>query len=353
MPSRAYTVCKCGSWVFTDRIGEGKLEFCRSCGKRWPGITLQPRVDPGPQARIWKPAFRKPRGRVADQSPEGPVQRALHSLWDKMSPELKQELTAAGVKPSPPPGLTAVRGPKVNDEQAEAAKNLWESASEAQKKLLRQVGVMEPVVSAPTDLAALCKKHQEALPPSIQKALAELDPPAPTQTQQIENATKRFKQSTTELRQMIQQTASLQLKIDRAKAAYQELLEKMKVCQSELQSKQAEVTAMQSELESTIRADAGGLTDPKPDPFEGLLETLAKAGIALTQEQTALYEEARRGQPGGAQQEMEVEAKDQDGPLQVQDGPQAPNHPAAQKPSNQGEAGKPRSRSRGRVSQQG
>ena len=91
---------------------------------------------------------------------------------------------------------------------------------------------------------------------------------------------------------MIQQTASLQLKIDRAKAAYQELLEKMKVCQSELQSKQAEVTAMQSELESTIRADAGGLTDPKPDPFEGLLETLAKAGIALTQEQTALYEEA-------------------------------------------------------------
>ena len=279
MPSRAYTVCKCGSWVFTDRIGEGKLEFCRSCGKRWPGITPKPRADPGPQARIWKPAFRKPRGRVADQSPEGPVQRALHSLWDKMSPELKQELTAAGVKPSPPPGLTAVKGPKVNDEQAEAAKTLWESASEAQKKLLRQVGVMEPVVSAPTDLAALCKKHQEALPPSIQKALAELDPPAPTQTQQIENATKRFKQSTTELRQMIQQTASLQLKIDRAKAAYQELLEKMKVCQSELQSKQAEVTAMQSELESTIRADAGGLTDPKPDPFEGLLETLAKAGI--------------------------------------------------------------------------
>ena len=353
MPSRAYTVCKCGSWVFTDRIGEGKLEFCRSCGKRWPGITPKPRADPGPQARIWKPAFRKPRGRVADQSPEGPVQRALHSLWDKMSPELKQELTAAGVKPSPPPGLTAVKGPKVNDEQAEAAKTLWESASEAQKKLLRQVGVAEPVVSAPTDLAALCKKHQEALPPSIQKALAELDPPAPTQTQQIENATKRFKQSTTELRQMIQQTASLQLKIDRAKAAYQELLEKMKVCQSELQSKQAEVTAMQSELESTIRADAGGLTDPKSDPFEGLLETLAKAGIALTQEQTALYEEARRGQPGGAQQEMEVDAKDQDGPLQVQDGPQAPNHPAAQKPLNQEEAGKPRSRSRGRVSQQG
>ena len=101
---------------------------------------------------------------MADQSPEGPVQRALHSLWDKMSPELKQELTAAGVKPSPPPGLTAVKGPKVNDEQAEAAKTLWESASEAQKKLLRQVGVMEPVVSAPTDLAALCKKHQEGSP---------------------------------------------------------------------------------------------------------------------------------------------------------------------------------------------
>ena len=240
------------------------------------------------------------------------MQRALHSLWDKMSPELKSELTAAGVKPSPPPGLGAVRGPK-NDEQAEATKNLWDSASEAQKVLLMKAGVPEPAAAEPTDLAALCKKHQESLPPSIQRALAELDPPAPTQTQQIETATRRFKQSTTELRQMIQQTAALQLRIDRAKASYQDLLEKMKVCQSDLQSKQAEVTSMQSELESAIRADASGLEDPSrnPDPFDGLLETLAKAGIALTQEQKELYEEARRGHKGGGRQEMDVDAKDQ------------------------------------------
>ncbi|CAE7741166.1 unnamed protein product [Symbiodinium sp. CCMP2592] len=114
---------------------------------------------------------------------------------------------------------------------------------------------------------------------------------------------------------MIQQTAALQIRIDRAKATYQELLEKMKVCQSDLQSKQAEVTAMQSELEATLRADASGLEDParKDDPLEGLLDTLAKVGIVLTQEQKELYEEAQRGKLNDGQQNMEVEATNQPG----------------------------------------
>ncbi|CAE7770088.1 unnamed protein product [Symbiodinium sp. CCMP2592] len=253
---------------------------------------------------------------------EGNLSKAVTTLWQKFPPEVQKELSEAGFQagrqPSPPPGLQSGKGKGAKgglDEQAEASKNLWDSASDDQKKLMRQAGIPEPVASEPTDLAALCKKHLESLPPSIQQALAALDPPAPTQTQQIEIATRRFKQSTTDLRQMIQQTAALQIRIDRAKATYQELLEKMKVCQSDLQSKQAEVTAMQSELEATLRADALGLEDParKDDPLEGLLDTLAKVGIVLTQEQKELYEEAQRGKLNDGQQNMEVEATNQPG----------------------------------------
>ncbi|CAE7437501.1 unnamed protein product [Symbiodinium sp. CCMP2592] len=313
------------SWIFVDRVQHHP--FCNLCGNAWKtkGAPVTQRLRPrGPK----KNRDRSATTESATQSPqrprnqEGNLSKAVTTLWQKFPPEVQKELSEAGFQagrqPSPPPGLQSGKGNGAKgglDEQAEASKNLWDSASDDQKKLMRQAGIPEPVASEPTDLAALCKKHLESMPPSIQQALAALDPPAPTQTQQIEIATRRFKQSTTDLRLMIQQTAALQIRIDRAKATYQELLEKMKVCQSELQSKQAEVTAMQSELEATLRADASGLEDParKDDPLEGLLDTLAKVGIVLTQEQKDLYEEAQRGKHNDGQQNMEVEATNQPG----------------------------------------
>ena len=264
-------------------------------------------------------------------------------MWSSLPEQVRQAIEQAGYKhkaPYPPPGLPQRRSPKVaSDDQAEAAKGLWESATDSQKQLLRQAGVPEPVSSEPPNLAALCKQHLETLPPSIQQAIAELDPPAPTQTQQIETATRRFKQSTTELRQMIQQTAGLQIRIDRAKATYQELLEKMKVCQSELQSKQSEVTTMQKELETTIRADAA-TTGDSPElagPFEGLLETLTKCGISLTAEQLASYEEAKKQHEACKRpQAMNVDEKSAEAP--------------AGNPDERRASGN-RSRSRGRTSQ--
>ncbi|CAE7704677.1 unnamed protein product [Symbiodinium sp. CCMP2592] len=313
------------SWIFVDRVQHHP--FCNLCGNAWKtkGAPVTQRLRPrGPK----KNRDRSATTESATQSPqrprnqEGNLSKAVTTLWQKFPPEVQKELSEAGFQagrqPSPPPGLQSGKGNGAKgglDEQAEASKNLWDSASDDQKKLMRQAGIPEPVASEPTDLAALCKKHLESMPPSIQQALAALDPPAPTQTQQIEIATRRFKQSTTDLRLMIQQTAALQIRIDRAKATYQELLEKMKVCQSDLQSKQAEVTAMQSELEATLRADASGLEDParKDDPLEGLLDTLAKVGIVLTQEQKELYEEAQRGKLNDGQQNMEVEATNQPG----------------------------------------
>ena len=279
-----------------------KLGQCRNCGRNWPQLPKPEKHDA--PSNDWNLAAEKPtRRRRQGLNVEGAAHKALLTVWDKLSPEVKSELTAAGVKPSPPPGLQYAKGAKSGgDEQAEAAKSLWDSASDAQKQLLRQAGIPEPVVAEPT----------------------------------------------TELRQLIQQTAALQIRVDRAKSSYQELLEKMKGCQSDLQTKQSEVSAMQAELEATIRADSLGaeFAPQKQGPFEGLLETLAKVGISLSPEQMSVYEQAKREQAEKSQpQAMSVDGKDSESASQKQ-----PKEPLGGDPEGQ-RGGKGRSRSRGRGSQ--
>ena len=175
MPSRAYTVCKCGSWVFTDRIGEGKLEFCRSCGQRWPGIPKAPRRGELPEARVWKQGALARRVQPTGPRQEGKIHKALHSLWDKFTPEVQQGLVAAGWKPqsgSPvesPPGLPRVavgghlgrgkgKGKQFDpSEQESAHQALWDSASQEQRLWLNRLGLQDPCPAEPSDLKTWSK----------------------------------------------------------------------------------------------------------------------------------------------------------------------------------------------------
>ena len=129
----------------------------------------------------------------------------------------------------------------------------------------------------------------DQLPESLQQAIASLDPPAPepTATQQVLNATKKFKSSTNELRQLIQKSAALQVRIDRAKAAYAELLDSMKSVQTDLSEKQLEVTKLQKDLESKIQSGAELPILPGKD---AVLLALTQCGITLSSEQQALLE---------------------------------------------------------------
>ena len=266
--SRAYTVCKCGSWVFTDRIGAGKLEYCRACGKKWPGIQ-----KPSNPERIWRSQHA---GQPTGPRQEGKIHRALHSLWEKFTPEVQQGLVAAGWKPKAepkheaPPGLPRVgagghlgkgKGKGKQTELAEhdsAHQALWESASSEQRAWLHQLGFQSPHPSEPSDLKTLIKAHMDQLPETLQQAIASLEPPepVPSATQQVLSATKKFKASTNELRQLIHKSAALPVKIDRAKATYADLLDQMKTVQTELADKQLEVTKLQRELESKVQSGA-------------------------------------------------------------------------------------------------
>ena len=174
-------------------------------------------------------------------------------------------------------------------EHGPAHQALWASASQEQRALLLQLGFQSPHSSEPSDLKTLIKAHMDQLPESLKQAIASLEPPepAPTVTEQVLSATKKFKASTNDLRQLIQKSAALQVKIDRAKAAYAELLEQMKTVQADLSEKQLEVTALQKDLESKIQPGAEEQSLPGKD---AVLLALTQCGITLSSEQQALLE---------------------------------------------------------------
>ena len=299
--SRPYVFCtKCqGSWLFADRLSAQPT--CRLCGGRWSSHKDQPSPKPD---RVWK-SQRSVRQTVPKQ--EGKIHKALHSLWDKFTPEVQQGLVAAGWRPKSEPNLEAPPGlPKAGPvghlgkgngkgkltdliEHGPAHQALWASASQEQRALLLQLGFQSPHSSEPSDLKTLIKAHMDQLPESLKQAIASLEPPepAPTVTEQVLSATKKFKASTNDLRQLTQKSAALQVKIDRAKAAYAELLEQMKTVQADLSEKQLEVTALQKDLESKIQPGAEEQSLPGKD---AVLLALTQCGITLSSEQQALLE---------------------------------------------------------------
>ena len=299
--SRPYVFCtKCqGSWLFADRLSAQPT--CRLCGGRWSSHKDQPSPKTD---RVWK-SQRSVRQTVPKQ--EGKIHKALHSLWDKFTPEVQQGLVAAGWKPKSEPSLEAPPGlPKAGPvghlgkgkgkgkltdliEHGPAHQALWASASQEQRALLLQLGFQSPHSSEPSDLKTLIKAHMDQLPESLKQAIASLEPPepAPTVTEQVLSATKKFKASTNDLRQLIQKSAALQVKIDRAKAAYAELLEQMKTVQADLSEKQLEVTALQKDLESKIQP---GAEEPSLPGKDAVLLALTQCGITLSSEQQALLE---------------------------------------------------------------
>ena len=103
------------------------------------------------------------------------------TLWDKLAPDVKMELAAAGWKPksseqvlSPPPGLGKGKGKGKpgNPEATQLA--LWESATEAQRQMLEQLGLGEPAKAETPDLKELVKSYMDQLPEGLRKAVADL-----------------------------------------------------------------------------------------------------------------------------------------------------------------------------------
>ena len=188
----------------------------------------------------------------------------------------KPSLGAKGEK-GPGKGKGYPPSKELTPAQVEIAKGFFESATEEQKDVLKLMGVEQPAQPTP-DLTELCRQHIDALPESIKTLLEKQAEPgkAPTVTE----TSRKFKVATADLRELILKKSTLQLKINKTKTAYTDLLTEMQQLQEVLSKQQKEVTTLQQELQDRVQAD-------QPPSGPDLLQTLQDLGVQISDEQAA------------------------------------------------------------------
>ena len=91
---------------------------------------------------------------------------------------------------------------------------------------------------------------------------------------------RKFKVATADLRELILKKSTLQLKINKTKTTYTDLLTEMQQLQEVLSKQQQEVTALQQELQDRVQAE-------QPPPGPSLFQTLQELGVQISDEQAA------------------------------------------------------------------
>ena len=303
-----YHVCRScgGDWCWERDLW--KHAHCSVCGSQFPRPKTAWSKGDG-KSRQWEtewpalPSASQQRKWVTQTEKPKKVYGALNQVWNFIPEEAQQAIASAGFRVQldanaavqgngkgngkPAPGSKGEKGPgkgkghppykELTPAQLETAKGLFESATDEQKEVLKLMGVEQPAQPTP-DLAELCRQHIDALPESIKALLEKQTEPekAPTVTE----TSRKFKVATADLRELILKKSALQLKINKTKTTYAELLAEMQQLQEVLSKQQQEVTALQQELQDRVQAD-------QPSPGPNLLEILQDLGTQVSEEQAA------------------------------------------------------------------
>lgn len=266
MAQRQYVVCKScrGSWLFADRIAT--QPHCRSCGAAWPrqAKPKQTRFVLSSEEESDTP-FVLPR-RARDRKP-GKAARALHTVWEKLTPESRAVIEEAGWKPpqatasvAPPPGLGDIDVDMDGSEACEAKQKLWSDATTEQKELMIKAGIRPPE-------------------PKI---------PVPTPYEEGTAANVAYRKATVALKLLGDKKISLQKRIDQAKEQYNARLTEMKQLQSKIEEAQQQVADAGKVLTTKVLAQDESLGSE-------IAQFLEKFGISLTEEQEEKIAQVRAG----------------------------------------------------------
>ena len=260
--TRAYVVCcnkACQSWLWTDRCS--KHTHCSQCNTPWAkSIAVS--------------------GQAAPRKSHWP------SVWESASWRAPKPRRP---KVQPPPGLDIKAWPA---EVLEALKEHWGSFDGKLQATLKSHGFHNnPVPTTEPDLQEICKQHLSVLPESIEKLVQEPKQEL-THGQAVSDLNKKFKSETSQLRDLVQQSITLQERIDKAKQSYEELLRSMQVLTEKLQTKQAEVEALQKQLQSKLsESDVPTAKPEEVQTFDAFFAALEKAGLQLDDTQRSKVKE--------------------------------------------------------------
>ena len=208
------------------------------------------------------------------------------SVWESASWRAPK---ARRPKVQPPPGLDTKAWP---DEVLEALKEHWGSFDGKLQATLKTHGLhTSAAAQAEPDLKEICKQHLAALPESIQKLVQEPKQEL-THGQAVSDLNKKFKSETNQLRDLVQQSITLQERIDKAKQSYEELLRSMQVLTEKLQIKQTEVEALQKQLQTKLsETDVPPAKPEEVQTFDAFFAALEKAGLQLDEAQRSKVKE--------------------------------------------------------------
>ncbi|CAE7523367.1 unnamed protein product [Symbiodinium sp. CCMP2592] len=187
-------------------------------------------------------------------------------------------------KVQPPPGLDGrIQWPA---RVLEAVKAHWDSFDSKLQETFRAHGAhCKPMPQPEPDLKEVCKQHLSSLPESIQRLLQEPKQEIPC-GQAVSDLNRRFKAETSCLRDLVQQSVSLQARIDKAKQTYEELLRSMQTLTEQLSAKQAEVEDLQKQLQVKLGEFDNKVEPPVEDStlFEAFFDAMSRAGVQLDAE---------------------------------------------------------------------
>jgi len=191
-----------------------------------------------------------------------------------------------------------------------AIREHWSTLDAKLQNELKAQGLsVEPLQKEEDDLKEACRQHLTALPESIRKLLQEPKQEL-TYGQAVSDLNKKFKAETSQLRDLVQQSVTLQERIDKAKQGYEELLRSMQVLTEKLQAKQTEVEALQKQLQSKLsESDVPSAKPEEAQTFDAFFAALEKAGLQLDETQRTKVKE-HLGEPpllGGQPKRRRVE----------------------------------------------
>ena len=253
--NREYYVCRCGGWVFADKVRKGAVTHCQQCWKPWP------------------------------KTPQNNKQQGQQSSWKNRQSSGQQQQPQSQQTTSPRPPRSRPRRVK----GMEVWKENWDSLPEAVQKELRRQGV-DPHAQKEEEeepLLKLLQEHKHSLPVSVQLELEKCEPPAPTALEQGEACSKKLSQATGRLKGLVKKQLGLQESINETKEALRLLL-------GDMQSTMAAIAESQREVEEAKELSAVVVEPGPPAPGPADMETdelLGHIAVELTADQQAALKE--------------------------------------------------------------
>ena len=257
----AYVVCAthgCNGWLWANRLG--KTHYCR-CGKEWQQSLVANGMSYTYATASSETSAESWAQQTGGWHPQGWHAQGWSAHWQGKAGGSGRP---KGPPPPPAPPLPVLEAAKALAAAAAASARGRQEDSDA---LMACAGDEYTVDQWKHLVAAMLRQHWPAMPAALRDTLLPVlhtEPPEPTALEEAKKVWKDFKEATAKQRSLSSRKLALQVKADKAKETWQQLVKDCQALQQELDDHQKVVEEIGKQYEEkVIRANL--LEPPVPD----------------------------------------------------------------------------------------